>query len=69
MAEAKKAVPGEGTRFKGLTKKLQGEGKSKESAQKIAAAIGQRKYGKTDMSKAAAAGRKGQVHRMRKGGR
>lgn len=69
MAEGKKAVPGEGSRFKAMTKKLQASGKSKESAQKIAAAIGQKKYGKSDMAKAAAAGKKGQVHRMKKGGR
>ncbi len=44
--------------FKKLVSKLQKEGKSKESAQKIAAYIGRKKYGKTKMSKMAAAGRK-----------
>jgi hypothetical protein len=64
-----KAVAGEGSRFKAMTDKLQKQGKSKESAQKIAASIGQKKYGKQDMAKASAAGKKGQVHRMKKGGK
>lgn len=66
---AKKSVPGEGSRFKSMTKKLESAGKSPESAKKIAAAIGQKKYGKSDMAKASAAGRKGTVHRMTKGGK
>ena len=52
MADGKKAVPGEGSRFKAMTKKLEASGKSKESAQKIAASIGRKKYGASDMAKA-----------------
>lgn len=44
--------------FKNLEKKLEAKGKSKESAGKIAAAIGDKKYGKKGMAKKAAAGRK-----------
>lgn len=66
---AKKPVAGEGGRFKSLTSKLKAQGKSEESAKKIAASIGQKKYGKSDMAKAAAAGKQGKVHRMKKGGK
>lgn len=41
--------------FKGMTKKLEGEGKSAESAKKIAASIGFEKYGKAGMERKAAA--------------
>ncbi len=41
--------------FKGMTKKLEGEGKSAESAKKIAASIGFEKYGKAGMEHKAAA--------------
>ena len=44
--------------FKKLSNKLQRQGKSKESANKIAASIGIKKYGKADMAKKAAAARK-----------
>jgi hypothetical protein len=64
-----KSVPGEGSRFKALEKKLEKSGKSKKSAQAIAAAIGRKKYGPKDMSQASAAGRKGTVHRMTRGGK
>lgn len=66
---AKKAVPGEGSRFKALEAKLEKSGKSEKAAKAIAASIGQKKYGKSDMAKAAAAGKKNQVHRMKKGGK
>lgn len=66
---AVKKPAGEGARFKSLTAKLEKEGKSKESAQKIAASIGRKKYGAKDMAKASAAGRKGKVHVMKKGGK
>lgn len=69
MAEKKKAVPGEGTRFKKLEEKLEKSGKSEKSAKAIAAAIGRKKYGSSDMAKASAAGKKGEVHRMKKGGK
>lgn len=55
---AKKPKLGSGERFKGLTNKLEKQGKSPESAKKIAAAIGRKKYGNTKMSKMAAAGKK-----------
>ena len=66
---AKQKPAGEGTRFKKLEEKLEKSGKSEKAAKAIAAAIGRRKYGSSDMGKAAAAGRKGQVHRMKKGGK
>jgi|TARA_R100000084_G_scaffold91962_1_gene45832 hypothetical protein len=44
--------------FKKLVSNLERKGKSKESAQKIAAFIGRKKYGKSKMSKMAAAGRR-----------
>lgn len=66
---AKKPVAGEGTRFKKLEEKLEKSGKSEKSAKAIAAAIGRKKYGASDMAKASAAGKKGKVHRMKKGGK
>jgi len=66
---AKKTVAGEGTRFKTLEKKLEAKGKSPKAAKAIAAAIGRKKYGASDMAKASAAGRKGKVHVMKKGGK
>jgi hypothetical protein len=66
---AKKSVAGEGTRFKKLEKKLESQGKSKKAAEAIAASIGRKKFGSKDMAKASAAGRKGKVHRMKKGGK
>lgn len=53
-----KAKLGSGARFKALTKKIQKSGKSAESAKKIAASVGRKKYGNKKMSKMAAAGRK-----------
>ena len=44
--------------FKKLSNKLQRQCKSKESANKIAASIGIKKYGKAGMAKKAAAARK-----------
>tara|TARA_R100000278_G_C5472698_1_gene165073 strand:+ start:1534 stop:1689 length:156 start_codon:yes stop_codon:yes gene_type:complete len=44
--------------FKKLVSNLERKGKSKESAQKIAAFIGRKKYGKSKMAKMAAAGRR-----------
>jgi hypothetical protein len=66
---AKQKPAGEGTRFKTLENKLEKQGKSKKAAEAIAASIGRKKYGPSDMAKASAAGRKGQVHRMKKGGK
>ena len=66
---AKQKPAGEGTRFNKLEKKLEAQGKSPKAAQAIAASIGRKKYGSSDMGKAAAAGRKGQVHRMKRGGK
>ncbi len=45
------------SKFKQLSKKIQKEGHSKESADAIAASIGRKKYGKAWMAKKAAAGR------------
>ena len=66
---AKQKPAGEGTRFKTMVKGLEGKGKSPEAAKAIAATVGRRKYGSTDMAKASAAGRKSTVHRMKKGGK
>lgn len=65
----KKAVAGEGSRFKALETKLEKSGKSPKAAKAIAASIGRKKFGKTDMAQASAAGRKGKIHRMKKGGK
>jgi len=46
------------SRFKKLVGELQKEGKSEDSARKIAYSIGAKKYGKAGMAKKAAAGRK-----------
>lgn len=55
---AKKSKPGSGKRFSALAKSIEAEGKSPESAQKIAASIGRKKYGASKMSKMATSGRK-----------
>lgn len=55
---SKSMKPGGGGRFKKLTKKLEKQGKSKESAKAIAASIGRKKYGSKKMSSMAAKGRK-----------
>jgi len=55
---AKSMKPGGGGRFQKLTKELQREGKSKESAQAIAASIGRKKYGEKKMAQWSAKGRK-----------
>lgn len=49
---------GNGKRFAKLTKKIEGEGKSKESAAAIAASVGRAKYGAKRMASMAAAGKK-----------
>tara|TARA_R110002020_G_scaffold440156_1_gene650780 strand:+ start:265 stop:438 length:174 start_codon:yes stop_codon:yes gene_type:complete len=49
---------GKGGRFAALVKKLMKQGKSKEAAEKIAAAIGRAKYGAGKMARWAARGRK-----------
>jgi hypothetical protein len=54
---AKGPGPGSG-RFKRLQNKLMKQGHSKESAAKIAAYIGRKKYGAKQMAKWAAQGRK-----------
>ena len=50
--------PGGGGRFAKLTKDLQRKGHSKESARRIAASIGRKKYGKKKMAQWAAKGRR-----------
>lgn len=54
----KKPKLGTGERFKKLKGELKKEGKSEESAKKIAASIGRKKYGASKMAKMAAKGRK-----------
>lgn len=49
---------GSGSRFKSLSSKIQKSGKSKKSADAIAASIGRKKYGNTTMAKLSAKGRK-----------
>lgn len=56
--KGKSMRPGGGGRFKKLVDQLKSEGHSEESAKKIAAAAGMRKYGKAKMQKMAQAGRK-----------
>lgn len=53
-----KAKLGSGARFKALEGKVEKEGYSAESAKKIAASVGRKKYGASRMSKMAAKGRK-----------
>lgn len=55
---AKSMKLGGGGRFQKLERKLEGKGKSKESAKRIAASIGRKKYGSKKMGKMAARGRK-----------
>jgi len=55
---AKKPKLGSGGRFKALKEKLERSGKSADSAKKIAAAVGRKKYGNKKMSAMAAASRK-----------
>lgn len=47
---SKSMKPGGGGRFAKLTKKIEGEGKSAESAKAIAASAGRKKYGEKKMS-------------------
>ncbi len=49
---------GSGKRFKRFTSKLRGEGYSKESAGRIAAAAGRKKWGRKRMSRMASTGRR-----------
>ncbi len=49
---------GSGGRFKELTAKIEKQGKSPESAKKIAAAAGIAKYGKAKMEQMAKSGKK-----------
>lgn len=55
---ASKPPLGSGERFKQLVSKLKKQGKSEESAKRIAAWIGMKKYGKKKMLSWAAKGRK-----------
>ena len=50
--------PGGGGRFSAFKSRLEAEGKSPESARRIAVAAGQKKYGKARFAKMGAAGRK-----------
>jgi hypothetical protein len=56
--KGKSLKPGGGGRFQRLKDQLMAEGKSAESAERIAAAIGRKKYGAKKMAKWAAKGRK-----------
>lgn len=49
---------GEGGRFAALKQKLEGQGKSEESAGAIAASIGRKKYGKSGFQKLAEGGKR-----------
>lgn len=53
----KKAKLGSGKRFKDMTEKLEKSGKSEESAKKIAASVGRKKYGVKKMASMAKAGK------------
>lgn len=53
----KKPKLGSGARFKALTKKVEGEGKSAEAAKAIAASAGRKKYGNKKMASMAKAGK------------
>ena len=54
---AKKPALGSGGRFKAIEKKVEKEGYSKESAQKISASIGRKKYGAEKMAEMAVKGK------------
>lgn len=54
---AKSMKPGGGGRFQKLTKKLESQGKSADSAAGIAAKVGREKYGKKKFSSMASKGR------------
>lgn len=60
---------GSGERFKKMENKLEKKGYSKESATKIAASIGRKKYGDEKMQKMAAAGKKKYGGKMKCGGK
>jgi len=53
-----KAPAGEGSRFKACVSKMKKDGKSEESAKKICASIGRKKFGKKKFQKMAAGGKK-----------
>jgi hypothetical protein len=55
---AKKPPLGSGKRFAALENKVQKEGYSKESAEKIAASAGRKKYGDKKMSAMSSKGKK-----------
>ena len=55
---SKKPALGSGKRFESLVSDLKKQGKSEESAKKIAASIGREKYGAERMSKMAKQGAK-----------
>jgi len=56
--KGKSLKPGGGGRFQKLKDELMREGKSAESAEAIAAAVGRKKYGKAKFQKMAAKSRK-----------
>jgi len=56
--KGKSFKPGGGGRFQKLKDELMGEGKSAESAEAIAAAVGRKKYGEGKFQKMASKGRK-----------
>lgn len=51
QAAVKTSKPGEGKRFSALSMSIQSAGKSKKSADAIAASIGRKKYGNKKFSK------------------
>ena len=53
-----KSPVGSGERFRAMTKALMKKGHSEESAKKISAAAGRKKYGKKKFQSMAAAGRR-----------
>jgi aspartokinase-like uncharacterized kinase len=55
---SKSMKPGGGGRFAKLVKKVEGEGKSADSAKAIAASAGRAKYGKKKFASMAANGKK-----------
>lgn len=55
---ARRYRPGQGGRFKALAEDIKSRGYNEESARRIAAVIGRRKYGSRQMAKWAAQGRR-----------
>lgn len=67
MAAAKKKAGPVKSKFQQMVDKLEDKGHSEESARKIAAVIGQSKYGIREMSRRSVASRKANIRRAKKG--